>query len=318
MDVRLIDAEEVRRVLTMPHCIDVLDTAMRAVSAGDIVAPARLWTTVAGSEHDLFGLMPGSTTLLDVYGAKVISLHPGNGGRGLPAIQGFICLFDRETGTPRALIEGASVTAIRTAAASGLATRELSRRDASSHGILGTGVQAATHIEAVAAVRQIRRVVIWGRDREAAGRLAADAARSSGVEVIAADDPAEAAACDIVSTVTASREPVLHGEWVRPGTHVNLVGAHEPDAREADSDLVASAKIYVDLVESALNEAGDLLIPIDEGRFARDDIVGEIGSLLAGDIPGRAGDADITVYKSLGIVAQDLFAADYVLRNLPA
>jgi ornithine cyclodeaminase len=314
MNVRLVDADTVRRVLTMPACIDVLDRAMRAASRGEISAPPRLWTTVSGSRHDLFGLMPGSTEALDVYGAKIISLHPDNAAAGLPSIQGFVALFERATGTPLALIEGASVTAIRTAAASGLATRELARADAASHGIFGTGVQAVTHIDAVAAVRPIRKVVIWGRDAEKARALAAGQAERTGLTVTASPDPEEAASCDVVSTVTAAREPVLFGRWLQPGAHVNLVGAHEADAREADSALIAKAKVYVDLLEFARNEAGDLLIPIGEGAVSADHIVGEIGQLLDDRIPGRQASDEITVYKSLGIVAQDLFAADYVLR----
>lgn len=310
-----IDADAVRRILTMPACIDAMDRAMRAVSRAEVDIPPRQFVPVADSPQDLFGLMPGSTALLDVYGAKLITLHPDNGNRGLPTIQGFVCLFDRADGRPLALIEGASLTAIRTAAASGLATRELARPNASTHGVFGTGVQAETHIDAVAAVRPIRKVVVWGRSPDAAKRVAAAAAGRCGIEVVATDDPRQAGACDVVSTVSAAVTPILEGAWVRPGAHVNLVGAHEAHAREADSALMASARIYVDLEASAMREAGDILIPLDEGSIAKDAIVGEIGALLEGRIAGRLGDDDITVYKSLGIVAQDLFAADYLLRE---
>jgi len=214
------------------------------------------------------------------------------------------------------MIEGASVTAIRTAAASGLATRELARRDAKTHGIFGTGVQAVTHIDAIAAVRPIERVVVWGRNAEKARELAGTQSARTGLDIVAADAPRRAAECDIVSTVTAAREPILMGDWIRPGTHVNLVGAHEPDAREADSALVARARVYVDSLASAMHEAGDLLMPIAEGLITRDHIVGEIGAVLEGDLANRRDDREITLYKSLGIVAQDLFAADCVLTAL--
>jgi len=312
----VIDADRVRELLTMPACIAAVDRAMRAASRGDIDAPPRLWMPIAGSDDALFGLMPGSTTDLDVYGAKILSLHPANAAAGRPTIQGFVALFDRESGTPRALVDGASLTAIRTAAASGVATRALARGDARSHGILGTGVQALTHIDAITAVRPIERVVIWGRNADTAKRIARSRSEQTDLEVVAADDPREAAACDVVSTVTAAREPVLQGRWLRPGTHVNLVGAHEADAREADSDLIASSRVYVDLLESAMNEAGDLLIPVAEGRISAEHIVGEIGALLDDRIEGRRNDDETTVYKSLGIVAQDLFAADYLLGRL--
>ena len=306
----VIDAAEVYERLTMPLCIDAVDRAMRVLSRGDMVAPVRSWMTVAGSDQDLFGLMPGSTEALDVYGAKIISLHPENAANELPVIQGFVALFDRATGTPVALVEGASVTAIRTAAASGLATRELARPESMTHGIFGTGVQAVTHIDAIAAVRPIAKTVIWGRDAAKADALAKEQSARTGFEIVATDDPREAAACDVVSTVTAAREPVIRGEWIEPGTHVNLVGAHEPDTREADTDLIATARVYVDWFESAMTESGELLVPIDDGRISADHVVGEIGAVLNETIDGRRSDSEITVYVSLGVVVQDLFAAD--------
>lgn len=298
----------------MPDCIDCLDRAMRAVSRGEVAAPPRLF---AGhfDKSGVLGVMPGSAKGLDVYGAKIISLHPDNPGKGLPTIQGFVALFELATGAPVALIEGSELTAIRTAAASGLATRELARRDATTHGIFGTGVQAVTHVDAIGAVRNIERVVIWGRSEKRARDLAAEQAERTGLDIVSTTDPAEAAACDIVSAVTAAREPVLEGRWVRAGTHINLVGAHEPTAREADSDLVAKSAVYVDLMDSAMNEAGDIVIPIGEGVIGKDHVTGEIGQLLEGEVPGRANADAVTLYKSVGVVGQDLFAADYIYRT---
>lgn len=265
-----------------------------------------------------FGLMPGSLLEPPVYGAKVLSLHPDNPSRGLPMIQGFVVLFDHSNGELKALIEGAEVTAIRTAAASGLATRELARRSSSTHGVFGTGVQAATHIDAIAAVRPIEKVLVWGRDYAKAQAFADQQAARTAADIIAVDDPEPAANCDVVSTATAAADPVLRGAWLQPGAHVNLVGAHTATTREADSDALARSSIYVDLLDSAMNEAGDVLIPIQEGRVSASDIVGEIGQLLLGDIKGRADDDQITLYKSVGVVAQDLFAAEYVLREAEA
>jgi ornithine cyclodeaminase len=307
----IINRKEVERLLPMAACIDVMSDAMRAASAGAVAMPLRLFTPLADNSGSL-GLMPGSTLEPPFFGAKVISLRFDNPAKGLPTVQGFVSLFEHGTGTPVALIEGSSVTAIRTAAASGLATRELARRDARTHGVFGTGVQAVTHIDAVACVRDIDRVVVWGRDPEKVRRFAAQQSERTELEVKATDDPAEAAACDVVSTVTAANEPVLGGEWLRPGCHVNLVGVHTPDAREADTEAVRRARVYVDLMESAMNEAGDLLIPIAEGAISKAHILGEIGQVLAGTVPGRTGASDITLYKSLGIVAQDLFAAAHI------
>lgn len=315
MGITIADADTVRQLLTMPACIGVLDTAMRAVSRGDVSAPPRLFAPLYDDSGTL-GLMPGSAKGLDVYGAKIISLHPDNPAKGLPAIQGFVALFDFDNGELVGLIDGASVTAIRTAAASGLATRELSRAEACTHGIFGTGVQAATHIDAIAAVRQIEQVVVWGRDEARTRAFCEKHAERTGLDVVAGVHASEAAACDIVSTATSSFEPVLEGDWVQPGAHVNLVGAHQADTRESDTALIKKARVYVDLLESALNEAGDLLIPLNSGDIDKDHILGEIGGVLNGTVAGRTDDEAITLYKSLGIVGQDLFAADYVLNRL--
>ena len=224
-------------------------------------------------------------------------------------------LFDTQTGTPVALIDGAEITRIRTAAASALAARALSRSDSRSHGILGAGVQAASHLEALACVRPIEHVVVWARDHDKARRFASEQSDRHGLVVTAQESAEKAAACDIVSVVTNSAEPVLRGAWLRPGCHVSLVGSHEAEHREADSEAVARAAVYVDSRRGALSEAGDLLIPMAEGRISASHIAGEIGEVLEGAAPGRVDASQVTLYKSLGIVAQDLFAAEFVLRQ---
>ena len=309
--MRIINRREVERLLPMAACIDAMAEAMRAASSGAVSMPPRLFAPLADDSGSL-GLMPGSTLDPPYFGAKVISLRFDNPSKGLPTVQGYVSLFDHDTGRPLALIEGSSVTAIRTAAASGLATRELARQDARSHGIFGTGVQAVTHIDAIACVRDISRVVVWGRDAGKTRRFAAKQSERTGLAVTATEDPAEAAGCDVISTVTAATEPVLCGEWLQPGCHVNLVGVHTPEAREADTQAILRSRVYVDLVESAMNEAGDLLLPIAAGAMDAAHILGEIGQVLLGTVPGRGSDADITLYKSLGIVAQDLFAAAHI------
>lgn len=306
--MRIISRREVEQLLPMADCIDVMAAAMQAVSGGAVSMPPRLFAALADGSGSL-GLMPASALDPPFYGAKVIGLKPDNPPKGLPFVQGYVSLFDHDTGKPVAVIEGASITAIRTAAASGLATRELARRDARSHGVFGTGVQAVTHLDAIACVRDIDKVVVWGRDPAKARRFAEAESKRTGLNVVATDVPAAAAGCDVVSTVTAATEPVLEGEWLQPGCHVNLVGVHTPEAREADTRAIQRARIYVDRVESALTEAGDLLVPVREGAIDDSHIVGEIGQVLSGAVKGRSGDADITLYKSLGIAAQDLFAA---------
>jgi len=313
MSLLIIRAAEIRDLLPMTECIEVMDQAMRAFSRGAVNMPSRIIAPLEAGGY--FILMPGEMKEGPVYGAKIVGLHPGNPARGRPAVQGFVTLFDSTSGAPVALVDGAEITAIRTAAVSALATRELARKNASSHGIFGNGVQAASHLESIGLVRDIEKVRVWGRDFERARRFAREYSTHTGFTISAARDPADAAACDIVSLVTNSPEPVLRGEWLQAGAHLNLVGAHEPHDREADSDAVSQSGIYVDSRQGALSEAGDILIPISEGRITEQDIVGEIGNVLLKIAPGRRDEQQITLYKSLGIVAQDLFAAMHVFRN---
>lgn len=305
--MKIIDAAEVRELLPMDACIEAVAAAMAGVAAGTVQVPRRTFLPLESGEALL--LMPGVAREPNVYGAKIIGLHPDNPAQGRPAIQGFVALFDGDTGTPLCIVDGGALTSIRTAAASALATRLLARPDAATHGVFGTGALARTHIEAIAVVRPCSRVRVWGRHLRKARALAREEAGRTGLEIEAVADPAEAAACDVVSTVTGAAKPVLHGRWIRPGTHVNLVGAHSAGTREADSDLIAAARVYTDLMESLLEEGGDVLIPMREGRIDRSQIAGEIGEVLAGRLAGRTGDEEITVYKSHGITAQDLYAA---------
>lgn len=312
---RLIGSQEVTDLLPMAECIDVMATAMMAVSAGSVHVEPRLKESFAGGEGDML-LMRAESRDLGFYCMKQISLLPANAARGLPVIQGLISLFEIETGAPVAVLDGTAITALRTAAVSGLATRELAREDASSLGVLGTGVQAASHIQAIAAVRPLQQVIIWGRDPAKAAPVAEQQALAIGIPVLVAETPAGAAACDIICTVTASAQPVLMGEWVQPGSHINLVGSHSLDARETDTPLIQRSSVYIDLMEAVRAEAGDIMIPIQENAIGEQDIVGELGSLLAGDVRGRNDAAEITLFKSLGLAAQDLFAAQYVYTKL--
>lgn len=296
-----------RAQLSMEVCIDSMSAAMIAVANGEIFAPPRAIMPLV-DRTGFFVVMPGSAPNLRVYGAKMVSLHPSNPAHGRPAVQGFVALFDYETGAPLALVDGSEITALRTAAASALATRALANSEARTLGLLGCGVQAASHLEAVAVVRPITDVYVWGRSQEKAEGFAA---RHDGpkAKIHVARTAKEAAACDVVCVVTGASEPVIRGEWVHAGCHVNLVGAHQPTTREADTELIARARVFVDSLEGALREAGDLLIPIREGAVERAHIAGEIGSVLLGVTPGRCSEEEITVYKSLGLVAQDLVAA---------
>jgi ornithine cyclodeaminase/alanine dehydrogenase-like protein (mu-crystallin family) len=227
-------------------------------------------------------------------------------------------LFDAVSGAPVALIDGAEITALRTAAASALATELLARPDARTLGILGASVQATTHLQAMALVRNITEVRVWTRSSQKAAQFVAQHAHADAAPLRAVASAEEAAACDVVCVVTGAHEPVIRGEWLRPGSHVNLVGAHTASTRESDTDVIVRSRLYVDSLDSAFSEAGDILIPLAEGAIARSHVVGEIGALLLGRIPGRRDAREITVYKSLGLVAQDLFAAHAVYTGVAA
>jgi ornithine cyclodeaminase len=261
-------------------------------------------------------MMPAALDSPGIIGLKVISVYPGNRGSGYESHQGFVLLFESEHGAPVALVDAGEITAIRTAAVSGLATRLLAREDADELAILGSGTQARTHLEAMLVARPgIRRVRAWGPNSERLQAFAAGASRAHDrpVEAVAsARDAVDGAA--IVCTVTASPTPVLEGDWLAPGVHVNAVGASQPNARELDEEAVLRSRLFVDRRESALNECGDLLAAMEAGIVGEEHIVGELGDLLTGAAVGRRDATDITLFESLGLAVEDLAAAHEVWR----
>jgi ornithine cyclodeaminase len=266
------------------------------------------------------GLMPGYIAPREgkegALGMKAVSVFPGNAKRGIDTHQGAVLLFEADTGRLSALMDGAAITAIRTAAVSGVATDQLARPDSSELAILGAGVQARTHIEAVAAVRPLRRVRIWSRNSGRAAALASELGPRfpfSIEPVPSAQDAVRNA--DIVATVTASPEPILERGWLKEGVHINAVGSSIPTSREIDTATMAAARLFVDRRESALAEAGDLLIPILEGAVKGDHVQAELGEVIIGKIAGRRSPRELTLFKSLGIAVEDVASAAYVVRR---
>jgi ornithine cyclodeaminase len=305
--VRVLDEHDVRRLLPMADCIDLMADALASLARGEAFNPLRFVTRPP--DHDsLMGLMParrgGDAPL---WSLKALTIVPGNSARGLDSHQGFVALFGGGDGEPRAILNAGAITAVRTAAVSGLATRLLAREDARTLAILGTGTQGRSHLEAMHAVRDFDRVLVWS----ASGRSL------DGAESVAAAEEAVRAA-DVVCTVTASPEPVVRREWLKPGVHVNAVGSSVPTARELDSQTVVDASLFVDRRESTLNEAGDFLVPQREGLVGPDHIRGELGELVLGTVEGRRSDDEITLFKSLGIGVEDLAAAEHVLARAEA
>lgn len=310
----VINGRETAEILSMQACMGVMQDVLAALSAGDAIQSLRQVMPLMGG--NLFGLMPGYLRQEAAAGAKLISVFPHNHDRGLPSHQGAVALFDAETGRLNAIVDGRSITAIRTAAVSAVATRLLAREDAGVLAILGTGEQAASHLGAMLLVRSIREVRVWGRTPDKAQRFAAEMAAKYGVEVTAAATAREAVqAADIICTVTASSVPVLNGEWVPEGAHINAVGACRPHERELDSALVAASRLYVDRLESAVHEAGDYLIPLAEGAITEGHIAGELGGLLLQQVEGRTSSEQITLFKGLGLAIEDLAAAHYIYNQ---
>jgi ornithine cyclodeaminase len=253
---------------------------------------------------------------MESVGAKIITVFHENYKRGLPSHQGVVVIFDADTGEMRGLVDGSAVTGIRTAAVSAVATDALAKKDASTLTLLGAGVQAAAHLQAISLVRELTGASVWSIDPDEAARFVAKEAPKFPFPLKACATVQEAADnCEILCTVTSSKTPILQGAWVAEGTHINAVGACQSKDRELDSECVAKARLFGDCIESVVKESGDYLIPLEEGLFAEDHLLGEIGDVLAGTLVGRKDARDITLFKSLGLAAEDIACAAWVINN---
>lgn len=306
--VRVLDEADVRRLLPMDECIELMAAALAALARGEVHNPLRLIVRPPG-QASLLGLMPahrgGDAPL---WGLKSVAIFPGNAARGLDLHQGFVALFDGETGETRAILNVGALTAVRTAAVSAVATRLLAAPGARTLAILGAGVQAKAHLDAMRAVCGLERIVAWSRTP---GRVTAEL---PGVEeVVSAEEAVRAG--DVVVTATSAAEPIVAREWLRPGAHVNAVGSSIPTTRELDTATMRDAALFVDRRESTLNEAGDYLVAARDGAIGPEHIRAELGELLLGTGEGRRSPEELTVFKSLGLAVEDLAAAEHVLRR---
>lgn len=315
MNVRILNQRDVEHLLTMPECVDLMTEALRALSRGDAIVPLRSMVWLP-DRKGLLGLMPGYLGEPHSFGLKVVSVFPHNHEAGLPSHQGVVMLFDVERGNPLGIFDGDAITAIRTAAASGAATRVLARKDAGDLAILGSGVQARTHLDAMRAVATLRRVRVWSRNAAHASAFADREGKRTGlrIEPMPSGEAAVRGA-DLICTTTAAKDPILLGDWVSPGAHINAVGACFKTHRELDTAAVKRARLYTDCRESVLNEAGEFLIPKSEGAFDDSHLLGELGEVLLGKVRGRQSEADITLYESLGVAVEDLASAHFLLRR---
>ena len=318
MKLLVLGAGDVHRLLAYDECADAMRDALAALARGQVHQPLRTIIRPPGAAG-MMALMPAYLTAPEpqaVYGLKAICIFPGNPAAGLDSHQGVVLLSSAQTGEPLAMLNASAVTEIRTAAVSAVATGLLARADATELAIIGTGVQARAHLRAIAAARPLTGIRVAGRDQAKARRFAEGMRERAAAPVTACASAADAVAgAGIVVTATSSAEPVLRRNWLAPGAHVNAVGACVPQARELDTETMAAAALFTDSRQSAASEAGDYVLAQAEGAIGPDHIRAELGEVLAGTAPGRADDAEITVFESLGLAVEDLAAAALAYRK---
>lgn len=322
----ILNKSAVAASLSHADCVDILADTMKIVSRRDVIMPLRQYMKIPGAQGEetggKFTMMPGYMGSYmsnpRCFGVKLVSKYPPVNGSSSHI--GAVILYDADNGQPVAMMDAGELTAIRTSAASALATRELAREDASVLTLMGCGDEARHHIKAILAVRPLTEVIVWGRSSERAAtfveRCIQERFLPDGLTIgVEADAETAVRKADILCTVTASTQPILQGSWLEPGTHVNLVGAAVRTSAEADTETVLRSNFYIDYRESAMDQAGELLNAIDAGLVTENHITGEIGELLMGQCPGRANYDEITLYKSLGVAAQDLAAGNQIFEN---
>ena len=309
--MHIITHDQVADLLPMAECMAVMKQGLIDLSAGLYHQPLRMKAAPEGSSN-LMAFMPALRTGADrLWGVKLLVMTPDNPKRGLDSHQGGVMLFDGATGVPMALVDATAITAIRTAAVTGVASAALAPSRVRRVAVIGAGHQASTHVAALRLAHPGATIVLGSRTPAKAAELAKELGCEAAASV--ADALRDA---DVVCTVTNSAVPVIEQAWLKPGCHLNLVGASLPSAREADSATIAAGRLFADRRESCLNEAGEYLLAVKEGAIAGPGhIVAEVGEVLAGTHKGRAGDGDFTIFKSLGLAVEDLIAAEHVVRK---
>jgi ornithine cyclodeaminase/alanine dehydrogenase-like protein (mu-crystallin family) len=316
MDIVVLSHDDVASLLPMADCIELMSGALSALARGEVTNPLRSVVRPEGTRH-FFGLMPAYRGGEEpAYALKEVCIFPDNPKRGLDAHQGAVLLHSAEDGRILAIMNASAITAIRTAAVSGLATRLLARDGAAELAIVGTGVQARAHLDAMASAGNFERVRVAGRTRSKAEAFVTEVSPKYPFRMEAAGAVEDAVrGADVIVTATNSAEPVIRREWVKRGSHINAVGSCSPRMRELDTETVVDSAFFVDRRESALNEAGDYLIPASEGAVGPGHIRAELGQVLVGEEPGRGFPEEITIFESQGIAIEDLAAAQFLYRK---
>jgi len=312
--IRILSREDVRQALPMRRAIEAMKGAFSQLSAGQADVPLRVVLQVP-RHNGLALFMPAYLAADDQMAVKIVSVFNDNPAKGLPLIHALVVVVDAATGRPAAVMDGTYLTALRTGAVSGAATDLLSREDAQVAAVFGAGAQGRTQLEAVCAVRSIREAWVYDVVSEQAADYASEMSQRLSLPVRVADAPVEAVRqADVICTATTSSAPVFEDAYVRPGTHINAVGAYTPEMQEIPVETVQRAKVVIDHRAASLAEAGDLLIPLEQGLITEDHIYAELGQIAAGRKPGRASAEEITLFKSVGVAVQDVAAAGAVLE----
>jgi len=315
----VLNHQQIAQLLPMAECIELMADALASLARGEVYQPLR--TIVRPPDaRGLLGLMPAYRSgERGAFGLKAICVFPGNPAVGKDAHQGAVMLFSQQTGEPLALMNASQITAIRTAAVSAVATRLLAREDAQDLGIIGAGVQARTHLLALACVRRIKRARLACRNIDHAVQLVQEMQDKVPfqIEPVGSNEAAVRDA-DIIVTATSANEPVVKREWIAEGAHINAIGTHSPQSREIDTATMAAARVFTDRRESILNEAGDYVLAAQEGAVTPESIVAEIGELIVGTKQGRTSPTEITLFKSLGLAVEDVVSAEYLFRKATA
>jgi ornithine cyclodeaminase/alanine dehydrogenase-like protein (mu-crystallin family) len=314
-EIGFIDAAAVRSAVTMKEAIGLMENAFTGLSEGTCHVPLRSVVDSPDKETSLF-FKPVFDSSLGRMAIKVLSQNEGNRKRGIPTISGIVILFESSTGRILSIMDGAYLTALRTGAVAGLASRLMSREGSDCFALFGCGAQGYSQLEAVLAVRKISKVFVYDRSRTAAERFISEMQPSTDAILKYSSDLRDLVKADIITTATGSRQPLFARTDIKPGVHINAIGGYRPEMQEIASEIIRDARVCVDQKKACLSEAGDLLIPILNGYIKPDQIQTELGDLIAGRVAGRVSDEEITVFKSVGIAAQDLYVANAVYENL--
>lgn len=306
----IIEADEVIKRLTPDICIELMRKALSDLEKGICVQPLRSLHRLP--QNHLFGFMPAYLGDNSYFGAKIIDACANNKGTTYPTHMGYVMMFESVHGSPVGLVDATSITAIRTGAVSAVATDLLSRKDSRHLALIGAGAQARSHLDAISLVRSLEKVFIYDIDKDSAVRFQTEMSRKHHIDIKVCDSVKEAVSdADIICTLTPSKDPYLQLEWLKPGSHINAVGAFTPTTREVTSQLVANARLYADSVDSMKAECGEYLTPKSEGLFDETHIVGSIGALLLGTVEGRRNEQEITLFDALGLAVEDVMCARY-------